>query len=245
MKLVVRTDETLALRRFFTRLHNARGIPSENTQLLGIPDDVVIFAGALSKEDTSQVIRTELLSRLKQEFSLLWGQHRNQLAQVNAALMDFVGIHGAWLIKHIPQYTAVAWPFDEAVLFPGIITWAGTQRNEICVGIAPDTFRERWFTQVLIHELIHVNLANRSVEGPVFGQDTEEIADTLLVNRLLALKRRESGLEVASLRFPVKLRNYETSLNDLKKMSREATSYSQLESAIDAFLSSRGHTEVY
>lgn len=233
ISITVTINRDLALQRFTSRLRNFNGQPNANSRMLGISDTDIARAVKMPPNEILVL------------FDRLWQAHHGTITTVVERLRTFIAKHGKFLSSEIPRVTGIAWPTNEITIFPSTITWAGTQGKLIGIGVAPENFVMLFLEPVTIHELIHANVAAHKPHNLHFPHDAEEIADTLLVNRITTRLNHDTRQALPMLRLPVPLRAYEQDLSILKHAAATTNGYDELVGAIDMFLVHKKHRAVY
>ncbi len=246
MKVIVKKDRDLAFYSFFIRLTLEKEKHSAAFDFITLPDGLVEKADKLKDLPLGTYLdagRVEIWKQINNFFDDLWLKCQPELDGVMQKIVSLAE-HEKWVVKKIEQITGASWPYEEVIIYPSILTWAGTQKNKIRVGITPPHFIEKDFIPVLLHELIHVNTSSIALNLQ-HGNDADEIADTLLVNKILWAMKEELGLVYRAQRLAVPLRKYDSLTETFRTLRKEASSFKELAEKIDKLLVLSGHTPAY
>ncbi len=223
-------DKALALKRFTLRVSE---ITSGRSRKKSIPNEVWL-------DVSSNRYGTENI------FNKHWPKYSERIKENHEVISGFLDKYREKVLTMIPKLTGFDWPYPDIKIFSSLISWAGAKDNEIAIGVEPDNFIRLFIVPVLIHELIHINLRGRERQKNVrFTEDSEEIIDTLLVNKILTKLNKKYGEDLPYLRFSMPLRIYKKNLPELKNIVNGKKDYYSYEIEIDRFLKKHYHSAVY
>lgn len=189
-------------------------------------------------------VRNQIWREINILFNELWKEHSPEIEK-NILLLKETKKYHKWLWEEIPKATGVKWPYRKVFIYPSILSWAGTRGNLIRMGITPEHFINKDFLSTLIHELIHVNLNEIAIGGLKYPKDSEEIADTLIVLKLIRKLKNDFGVYIRPLVIPAPFRKYDQDIKYLKSFLKGSNSFSFIVEKVDKFLEEKNHKEIY
>ena len=214
-------------------------------KFLEIPDELIKKVGMLLGKEKDGILYEETKSEVSELFDKLWKSKEKETESVLGLLNESVKKYDNWLIRQPPIFTGIPWHYEEVFVYPNIHSWATKAGNYISVGITPSHFLREELVPVLIHELVHINTDQVKLDYLKYPQDSDEIANTLLTNKIIQAMNKQFNILVPDLKLAAPFREYNKYANDLAKIVENADNFSSVAEKVDQFLISKAHLEIY
>lgn len=247
MKFVVRKNKKLAFKSFAIRIKEEKTRHSAAFDFMKIPTKIIAAGSDFRRyvKTGDKDLMDKALVILEKFFNKIWKEKQRELNSVLRKLTDFT-LYERWLSREIPRQTGRTWPYREIIFYPSFLAWSASTKNTIRVGIAPKHFLEKDFIGVLIHELIHVNThAIKTKSKLKYAVDSKEIADTIVVNRIIDSMHKRFGVKLRPLRQANPFKRYRSDFLNLKKLAGQANGIVAITRRVDRYLTRKQHREVY
>ena len=191
-------------------------------------------------------VQKKIVRDIYNAFDKLWKKHQKDIDRVLKKLKT-TDFKKGWLKKEIPKTTGIDWPFQQIYIFPGIINWARTSENQLCIGIRPKyALKKCDLIPTLIHELIHINTwKTKSKQKLFYKRDGEEIATVLLTNKIIQAMNTEFNMLIPDQKLNSPLLNLEKFIPQFERFLNQSKSYQELTFKIDRFLKKIKHKPYY
>ncbi|MGE4555019.1 MAG: hypothetical protein AB7D02_02775 [Candidatus Paceibacterota bacterium] len=254
MRIIIRKIKYRAAGRFWAAAEeqnkNKYGLDK-----FDIPQEIFDLAPTLPQPkkmpyyETLTESQKQIARDINDAFDNLWKKHQKDINKVLKKLKT-TDFKKKWLKKEIPKTTGIDWPFKEIYIFPGIINWARSQKNQLCIGIRPKhALKKNNLIPLLIHELIHINTwdiwETRSKQKLFYKKDSIEISTTLLTNKIVRNMNDKFNIHIADQELPSPFKNLEKFMPHFEKLLNQSKSYKELIFKVDGFLKSIKHKAYY
>lgn len=248
MKIVIEKNKEYAFQSFFMGLKQQAQSKRRLAKFdfLKIPKNIIdktVSISGVRKEGYNQK-QKKLHSEVKSFFDTLWRGKQKEVNYVFSLLKKHEGTIN-WIVKKVPSYTDLKWPFKEVFIYPNVMSWATKAGNYISVGITPKHFLEKDLVPVITHELIHVNTDMLKFENLKYPRDSSEMANTLITGKITRAMNEKFGTLIRNLKPAVTFRKYNEDWKYLKSLVKNTYDFKIVAGKIDSFLISKNHEKVY